>query len=263
MKFIPAIIPPESFSDSVLSFLFSADGKIAIPNGLLPRLPADSPELYQGTYLGTYEGTPCYVARVQPDSSIDSFEEVRGLFSSIPDELYSLIGYASQILTWRENHRFCSRCGTKAEPSDTERAMVCPSCKLANYPRISPSMIVAVTRGNELLMARGHHFPPGLYSVVAGFVEPGETLEQCVAREVMEETGLKIKNIQYLTSQPWPFPHSIMIGFKADYAGGEIRIDPKEIEDAGWYTPDDLPQLPSKATIARKLIDDYLARQSR
>ena len=146
---------------------------------------------------------------------------------------------------------------------DKAGELVCPECSLMSFPRISPSMIVAVTRGDELLMARGRHFPEGLYSVVAGFVEPGESLEQCVAREVMEETGLEIINIKYHSSQPWPFPHSLMVGFTADYAGGEINIDPKEIEDAGWYSADKLPErIPSKSTIARVLIDNFLHKHS-
>ncbi|MDF7824338.1 NAD(+) diphosphatase [Pontiellaceae bacterium B12227] len=239
--------------------LFNSAGQLALESD--HALPEQMPD-GQAVYLGTLDNKACYVSRSMDEPGRFQWLEVRALFGVVPDEIYSLIGYASQILTWRENHQFCSRCGAKAEPSETERAMVCPECNLQNYPRISPSMIVAVTRGDELLMARGHHFPPGLYSVVAGFLEPGETMEQCVAREVMEETGIEVENIQYVTSQPWPFPHSIMIGFKADYVRGEIRIDPKEIEDAGWYTPDTLPEIPSRATIARKLIDDYLASHS-
>ncbi len=238
--------------------LFNADGQVGLNEDLsVPeRVPAR-----HAVYLGTLNERPCFVERAADETESVQWLEIRDLFSQVPDELYALIGYASQILIWRENHRFCSRCGAKAVPSETERAMVCPECRLRNYPRISPSMIVAVTRGDELLMARGHHFPEGLYSVLAGFVEPGETLEQCVEREVMEETGIEVENIQYHSSQPWPFPHSLMVGFTADYAGGELNIDPTEIEDAGWYTADRLPdRIPSESTIARALINDYLNR---
>jgi NAD+ diphosphatase len=256
-NFDPAILPKNSGTGPSIRFLFDDGGRILLHENL--KVPEGSG--LEGIYLGDLNGVPCFTARQNTDTKNDLEPfEIRSLHSQIPNELYSLIGYASQILTWSENHQFCSRCGTKAEASETERAMRCPSCGLMNYPRISASMIVAVTRRDELLMARGHHFPKGLYSVVSGFLEPGETMEQCVAREVMEETGLDVCNIRYHSSQPWPFPHSIMIGFTADYAGGELKIDPKEIEDAGWYTPDHMPaRIPSASTIARTLIDDYLA----
>jgi NAD+ diphosphatase len=139
-----------------------------------------------------------------------------------------------------------------------QRAKQCPQCKLVNYPRLSPSIIVAVRRGNELLLARSPRFPAGMYSVLAGFVEPGETLEQAVEREVQEEVGLTVKNICYFGSQPWPFPNSLMIGYRAEYAGGEIQIDRVEIEDAGWYTAEHLPAIPSRISIARQLIEAFI-----
>jgi NAD+ diphosphatase len=264
MKFNPAILPEISKPAAVRTFLFRNGKEILNDRDSIPLLSPESPLLENGVYLGLYGDEPCYAARLPEDADLPEryeWKDIRTLHGQFEEELYALIGFASQILTWRENHQFCSRCGTKAAPSVKERAMVCPSCGLMNYPRISPSMIVAVTRGDELLMARGHHFPKGLYSVVAGFAEPGENLEQCVAREVMEETGLEITNIQYHSSQPWPFPHSLMIAFTADYAGGEIKIDPVEIEDAGWYRPESLPEkIPSHSTIARSLIDDYLKK---
>ncbi len=260
MNFEPRIIPECSPQPDSPLLIFTGNNEVVLESSLaLPkRRPAD-----HAVYLGVLDGRDCYAERLpSPPDRLEAFG-IRGLFSEVPEELYALIGFASQILTWRENHRFCSRCGAEAEPSKTERAMVCPACGLMNYPRISPSMIVAVTRGDELLLARGPHFPEGLYSVLAGFVEPGETLEQCVAREVMEETGIEVANIQYHSSQPWPFPHSLMVGFTADYAGGEIRIDPKEIEDAGWYTADRMPErLPSGAAISRALIEHFLAART-
>ncbi|VGO21174.1 NAD(+) diphosphatase [Pontiella sulfatireligans] len=261
MKFIPAILPDNAPAAPALTFLF-CEGKIVLnQEEAIPCFGQERALVNQGIYLGTYEGQPCYVARIdaEPDVPEDCMlSEIRPLHATFADELYALIGYASQILTWRENHQFCSKCGAGAVPSTTERAMVCNACGFMSYPRISPSIIVAVTKGPELLMARGPHFPAGLYSVVAGFLEPGETLEQCVAREVREETGIEVSNICYFASQPWAFPHSVMIGFTADYAGGELKIDPSEIEDAGWFMPDALPEIPSESTIARWLIDDYL-----
>jgi NAD+ diphosphatase len=122
--------------------------------------------------------------------------------------------------------------------------------------------MVRITRGDEILMARSPRFPPGMYSVLAGFVDPGETLEQTMHREVMEEVGLKIKNLQYFTSQSWPFPHSLMIAFSADYAGGEIRLEDPEIEEAAWFSRDNMPKIPSTISIARKMVDDYLNNPS-
>ena len=136
-----------------------------------------------------------------------------------------------------------------------------PAVRSLQFPRLSPAVIVLVQRGNQLLMARSRHFAPGVYSVLAGFVEPGETLEEAVEREVFEETGIRVKDIRYFGSQPWPFPHSLMIGFTARYAGGEIKINDEEIEDAGWYTADRLPGQPGKISIARQLIEWFVAKQ--
>ena len=139
-----------------------------------------------------------------------------------------------------------------------ERAKICLKCGLINYPRISPAIIVAVVKKNQILLARSERFPTGFYSVLAGFVEPGETFEDCVKREVKEEVGLDVKNIRYFGSQPWPFPDSLMVGFTADYDGGKILIDKTEIKDAGWFTAHDLPQIPGKISIARRLIDWFV-----
>jgi NAD+ diphosphatase len=141
-----------------------------------------------------------------------------------------------------------------------ELAMECTACGQLSYPRISPAVIVAILRDEKILLARANRFPSGFYSVLAGFVEPGETLEQCAKREVREETGIEVKNLRYFSSQPWPFPHSLMVAFTAEYAAGEIRIDPSEIADAGWYSADALPLIPDPITVARKLIDWYVGR---
>ena len=254
MTFTPGITHAPSGTAAPFLFLFTKEGTLLLTPENLPPTRMDA----NAVYLGTLDGRPCFVARAEQHDPECVAHEIRSLYGLVPDELYALIGYATQILTWRETHRYCSKCGGAAKPSKTERAMICTACGFHSYPRISPSIIVAVTKWNELLMCRGHHFPAGLYSVVAGFVEPGETLEQCAAREVMEETGIEIKNIRYHSSQPWPFPHSLMVGFTADYAGGTLQIDPKEIEDAGWYTAGALPNIPGPSTIARTLFDHFL-----
>ena len=140
--------------------------------------------------------------------------------------------------------------------------MYCQPCDLRSYPRISPSMIVLVTRGDEILLARSPRFVTGVYSTLAGFAEPGESAEDCLVREVREEVAVEVRNIQYVGSQCWPFPHSMMLGFHAEYAGGEIVMQPDEIEDARWFNVHDLPPLPAGRSIARYLIDLYVARRS-
>lgn len=176
-------------------------------------------------------------------------------------DTFHLLGFAAQIATWADNYRFCGSCGLKTVRSTTDRSATCPQCEVGHYPRLSPSMIVLVTRGDEILLARSHRYVPGMYSTLAGFVEPGESVETCVAREVREEVGVEIKNIQYLGSQSWPFPHSLMFGYHAEYASGDIVIQEEEIEDAQWFKLDALPPLPASRSIARFLIDMYLARR--
>jgi NAD+ diphosphatase len=184
---------------------------------------------------------------------------LRALFGAIDESLFALAGRAFQIVDWDRSHQFCGRCGTPTKHRLNERARECPSCGQVHYPRIAPAVMALVRRGDELLLARSPHFPPGMYSALAGFVEPGETLEQTLAREVREEVGIEITNPRYFASQPWPFPHSLMIAFYADYAGGEITPDPSEIEAADWFTADRLPQaLPGKISISRRLIDSAL-----
>jgi len=174
---------------------------------------------------------------------------------------YQMLGYAAQIATWAREHRFCGRCGTATTQVAQERAMLCPACELRSYPRISPSMIVLITRGDDILLARSPRFVSGVYSTLAGFAEPGESAEDCLRREVFEEVQLKVRNIRYVGSQCWPFPHSLMLGFHAEYASGDIVPQADEIEDAQWFRVDALPPLPAGRSIARHLIDLYVARR--
>ena len=169
-----------------------------------------------------------------------------------------------QIVEWARTHRFCGRCGEPTELARNERAMRCPACSLMAFPRLAPAMITLVTRGEpgpdqEALLARGVQWTVPMFSCLAGFVEPGESLESAVIREVREEVGVTVANPRYQGSQPWPFPHSLMIGFRADYESGEIACDPTEIAEANWYRRDDLPMIPPGISIARKLIDGWLA----
>jgi len=190
-------------------------------------------------------------------------EGLRQIYGRLDEGLFWIAARAAQIVDWDRTHLFCSRCGTPLQARKTEWAKECPSCGQLHFPRLAPAIIVLIERGDQLLLARSRHFLSGMYSVLAGFVEPGESLEEAVAREVREEVGIDVKDIKYFGSQPWPFPHSLMIGFTATYAGGEIRLDDSEIEDAGWFTVDHLPQLPGKISIARKLIDWFIEKQKR
>ena len=191
------------------------------------------------------------------------FRGLRSLFGLLDEPSFQVAGRAIQIVDWDRDHQFCGRCGARTEDQAGERSKKCPRCGLAAYPRLSPAVIVLVERGGELLLARSPHFPPGMYSTLAGFVDPGETLEQTVAREIREEVGVEVDNVRYFGSQPWPFPSSLMIGFRADHAGGEIAIDDEEIEDAGWFRAGELPRVPPRISIARALIEAFLAERRR
>jgi NAD+ diphosphatase len=207
-------------------------------------------------YLGRLGGTPCYAAEFpgEPPSGF-SWQGLRTLFSVLEDPHFALAGRALQLVDWDRSHQFCGRCGARTEAKREERVRVCPACKLSAYPRVAPAVMALIRRENQLLLARGPHFPPGMYSALAGFVEPGESLEQCLAREVAEEVGVQISNTRYFASQSWPFPHSMMIAFVCEWSSGEIRPQAGEIEEANWFDVLQLPKLPSKISIARRLID--------
>ncbi len=213
-------------------------------------------------YFGTLGERACYAfeyaAEIQAPPGM-LWQGLRGLYGRLDDSLFALAGRALQFIDWDRTHQFCGRCGTPTQHRGHERARECPDCGLIMYPRIAPAVMCLIRRGREILLARSPRFAPGMYSALAGFVEPGESLEQCLAREVLEETGIRIANARYFASQPWPFPNSLMIAFVADYAGGEITPAPDEIEDAQWFALDALPRLPNRISIARRLIDGVVA----
>ena len=209
-------------------------------------------------YLGKLGEAHLYAAEAPPKSEPPegmSWQGLRTLFSVLEDAHFALAGRAVQLVDWDRNHQFCGRCGGATEAKADERGRVCSACRLTFYPKIAPAVMALVRRGREMLLGRSPHFPPGMFSALAGFVEPGETLEQCIAREVLEEVGISVTNVRYFASQPWPFPNSLMIAFFCDYAGGEIAPQETEIEAAEWFDVFQLPKLPSKISIARRLID--------
>lgn len=228
------------------------------PERIFPAGPAaDFGHPEHVLHVGELHGFPCYAADVAQLPEIEGAEAtpLRAIFQLAGAETFALAGRATQLLDWQNNHRFCGKCGTPTVMKSGETAMQCPACGLLAYPRISPAVMVLVRDGDKLLLGRSPHFKPGVFSALAGFVEPGETLEECAAREVREEVGIEIANLRYFHSQPWPFPNSLMVAFFADYAGGTITPDPQEIEAADWFALDALPLLPDPVSISRRLIE--------
>jgi NAD+ diphosphatase len=209
-------------------------------------------------YLGTLQGYPCFSAEVSPDTIAPeglSFRELRSVYGFLDEDIFLLAGRALQIVRWDQTHQFCGRCGSRTETLQGERAKKCPACGFISYPRLSPAVIVAVLKDNKILLAHYAAFRGNMRTIIAGFVEPGETLEECLKREIQEEVGLRVKNVKYFSSQPWPFPNSLMIGFTAEYESGEISVDGREISQADWYDVHKLPEVPPEISIAREIIE--------
>lgn len=214
--------------------------------------------------IGTHNDLPCYAIDMQREKlELDDINtySLRSFFMHGEVELFYLVAKAWQYVLFRRTHRFCGQCGSEMQQIDWEMAMQCHRCSHRCYPRVSPCIIVAIKKGDRILLAQGKsQRERKMFSTLAGFVESGESLEQAVHREVFEEVGIKIKNLEYFGSQPWPFPHSLMMGFLADFDSGEIKVDGKEILEAHWFAVDDLPFVPPNISIAGKLIDETLSR---
>ena len=219
-------------------------------------------EVISKHFLGHYGTRPCFALRVSGEPP-EGFAAVglRGLLGRTAQSLFYLAGRALQIVDWSENNQYCGRCGSATKDHKSDRAKV-GGCGLITYPRLSPSIIVLVTRGKEMLLARNANWPAGMYSTLAGFVEAGESIEQTVHREVMEEVGLEVKNLRYFGSQSWPFPNSLMLGFHAEYKSGDIVCQPEEIADAQWFTENTLPQTPPKTAISGWLIHEFIQQNA-
>jgi NAD+ diphosphatase len=216
--------------------------------------------------LGEIDGLPCLAAPLKANVSVPKWlepVELRPLYSRLSEAFFGMALKAVHLLYWDRHSRFCGLCGARTGDKGDECAKVCASCGELYYPRIAPAIIVAVIKDGQILLAHSNRFTANLYSVIAGFVEPGESLEECVRREVQEEVGLRIKNLRYFGSQPWPFPDSLMVGFIADYASGTITVDLTENRDAAWFAPNRLPAIPGNFSIARRLIDWFLAEYGR
>jgi NAD+ diphosphatase len=268
VPFEPAIIAPDPLTGPEHWFVFRKRELLVTAAGSLPtKRELDEHRLgpESSLYLGRLGDTHCFAARL-PDASTPpagmTYRDLMSLFASIEPHLHQVAGRAAQLLDWDRTHQLCGACGERTEPSTSDRSRVCSGCGLAQFPRLAPAIIVTVEREDEILLARSPHFPPGLYSTLAGFVEPGESVEECVAREVREEVGVEVDEIRYFDSQPWPFPNSLMLGFTTTWKSGDIAIDGEEIVEARWFHCDDMPtRFPGRISISQWLIDDFLERR--
>lgn len=266
--FEPSVSVPDHLSDAPGRwFLFDEQRALlfvdsAIPVGIEPPIP-----VRDMLVLGTDADGPVLTGLINSEDVAGLAEgatlDLRHAFVVMDEDDWHMAGRASQVLTWDADHGCCSRCGAETERHHVDRARSCGQCGFQAYPRLTPAVIALVEREDgRALLAWGRQFPGRFFSALAGFVEPGESLEGAVAREIKEEAGIEVANIRYFGSQPWPFPHSIMIGFNADYAGGEIRIQESEIVEADWFAPDQLPPVPAgRMSIAAWLIEDWIRRR--
>jgi NAD+ diphosphatase len=239
----------------------------------LREIPADHRNRENLILLGRFGGAPMFAYEIDgiesgavPEGA--RFEELRTVAALMPADQAGLLGYARAMIHWRRTHRHCGRCGAPTSPGRAGHVLVCtnPVCHHEQFPRIDPAIIVLVTDGPRVLLGRQAAWPQGRYSTIAGFVEPGESLEDAVVREVAEETGVQVDQVEYHSSQPWPFPSSLMLGFTAHAATCEVRLEDQELEDARWFTRADIasgtPKLPPPVSISFRLIEDWFEAAS-
>lgn len=267
--FEPANRPPEPCDDGL--YIVFQRGELI--SDLRSRIPCmiDSGQMVhnrwreqQRLFLGFWHGQACFALEIDGEDQFDPMQYQRGslyqILGRVDEQLFALAGRASQLLAWARDHRFCGRCGEPMAMDIDERAMRCTPCSAIIYPRISPCIIVLITRGEEMLLARHANFPRPMYSTLAGFIEAGESAEDTLVREVREEVGVEVTNLRYFHSQSWPFPSQLMLGYFAEYAGGEIVCDQDEIADAQWFHYKDLPMIPPVSSISGQLIQHYISR---
>lgn len=270
MSFIPAVAAPDDLSGDRLWLVFQGHRVLVSDDPSVPFFPELKDVSWLGLpevdrhFIGHWEGKGVFAVATSDGTAPPDgyhFDDLRRVLGQISDELFGVVGRALQILDWSTSHRFCGRCGqATVAHSRGERARVCPSCTSSYYPRINPCMIVLVTRGEELLLARAQRFNRPMYSTLAGFVEAGESVEETLVREVMEEVGVQVRNPRYFSSQSWPFPGNLMLGFHAEYAGGDILVQEEEIADAQFFHYTRLPEIPPRGSIAHALIQDFVSR---
>jgi len=269
MPFIKSAVNPHKGVAQAYYFCFFNDDILVNKShegDMFPLLTAEKAKelrLQDERFIGLFNNRPCYSVAASAKDVSDKYQwiSLRGLYLEYERELADIAGYAKQIVNWNRNFRFCGRCASETVVLEKEHARVCEQCKLINYPRISPAVIVAVIKDDQILLARGVDFPDKqMFSVLAGFLEPGEALEVCLKREVFEEVGIELTNVRYFKSQFWPFPDSLMIGFTADYQSGDIKIDESEIAEAGWFKAGALPKVPLSRSLSSELIQWFVDR---
>jgi NAD+ diphosphatase len=263
-RFQPSFTPQGTLSQPERWFIFNQNRILLKKNGDIPAIPTKTDfdgckaDFCKEQFIGEFDGSPCYCMEALTGESPNknmSFEAIRSLVVLEDNrELFKIAGLAYHIANWSRLNTFCGRCGAPMQNKSDERAKICPQCGSVVYPRISPAIITAVIKGDRILLAHNKAFQAGLYSLIAGFVEPGETLEDCVKREIFEEIGIRIKNPRYIGSQPWPFPDSLMLAFIAEHESGEIKVDGVEIGDAKWFQRDELPLCPGTESIAGRIL---------
>ncbi len=269
MQFHAATTPPSSAASAPEAWHFVfVGGRLLLREQVLSPQPPAVFEPVQGRrhYLGRLDERDCWAQQLAEAPPGFEALPLRAAMMTLPEPLMQLAGRAAQVLEWERTHRFCGVCGTATEALAHERARRCPACGQVCYPRLSPAMMCLVWRrrpdGPELLLARSPGYAPGFYSALAGFVEAGESLEDCVHREVAEEVGVRVAHLRYYGSQSWPFPHSLMVAYTAEWVDGEIVPQAGEIEDARWFPIDALPGIPPRFSIAGHLIRDQVAALS-
>ncbi len=262
-EFVAGVVPPEDI-DSAWYFVFCR-GEILLrldaDEQFMPLTHQDWPLLeghdHVSHYMGRLGDKHCFA--VEMSTIEEETAPLSGLFGRTDNLMFSMVGRAVQIVDWYRAHKYCGRCGAPNLTHDRDRAMICERCGIHAYPRLSPSIIVLIHRDDQVLLARNRRFPEGRYSTLAGFVEPGESVEETLIREVNEEVGVDVGHLAYQGSQSWPFPNSLMLGFHAEYAGGDIVCQDDEIADAAWFSLEELPNIPGRYAISRWLIDGYLS----
>ena len=243
--------------------LYSKSTSKTVPS--MENLPFTDDEILYCRSIGIYGNKPCMVVEIQDSTPLPegfTLIPLRKAYRLISLDLWTIAGRAIQFLRWHGEHRFCGKCGDEMAEQRSEPVKKCTHCDFLAYPRLTPAVIMSVIRNNKILLGRAANFPKGRYSPLAGFVEPGETLEEAVRREIMEEADIEVTDIQYVASQPWPFPQTLMLGFTAKYQSGEIKVDTTELEDARWFSAEAMPdRLPSRMSISRFLVDRFLEQE--
>lgn len=262
--FTPCSHPPAGLETEPVAVAISAEGVLCDAEfdfvwegGVFAHLQKQA---LDSVFIGLLRERPCYVIRIEnhlPGKTL-VWRPLRALLENVEPEAFALISRAVQMLTWFRDHSYCGRCGEPTEAIAGEHARCCEACKLTVYPRISPCVIVLVTRGDECLLARNAAWTENFHSALAGFIEAGESVEGALHREIYEEVGITVTNLRYFSSESWPFPGQLMLGFFADYLAGDITLDRQEIAEAGWYRYDRLPNYPGTISLSGRLIRNFI-----